>query len=69
MFGDKKKKYKRFVSKEIISFGLGTIEIIVDTQTGVNYILSHEPSGLTPLLDASGKVVIEEVATIFNETP
>lgn len=58
----KSKKQKRFISKEAQSFGLGAIEIIVDTATGVNYLLSHSPSGgITPLLDENGKVVVDKV--------
>ena len=55
------KKEKRFVVKESQSCAGGTIYIIVDTQTGVNYI-SVGPlgaSGLTPLLDRDGKVIID----------
>ncbi len=55
------KKEKRFVVKESQSCAGGTIYIIVDIQTGVNYI-SVGPlgaSGLTPLLDRDGKVIID----------
>jgi hypothetical protein len=40
----------------------GMIQIIVDTQTGVHYlwIKSGYAGGLTPLLDAEGKPVIEK---------
>ncbi|WP_215085441.1 DUF6440 family protein [Exiguobacterium sp. s78] len=51
----------RFVvkSKEHISGGI--IKIIVDTQTGVNYLITSGLglSGMTPLLDKEGKVVID----------
>ena len=34
--------------------------VIVDKQTGVNYLLAHTGygAGLTPLLDENGKVVV-----------
>ena len=37
-----------------------TVEILVDTETGVNYIYrqSGYSGGLTPLLDADGKPVV-----------
>ena len=50
---------KRFV--KIYSQGfVGTMEIWVDTQTGVNYLFrtSGYSSGLTPLLDRDGKPVL-----------
>ncbi len=39
---------------------LSTIEIWVDTETGVNYLFrsSGEAGGLTPLLDKDGKPVV-----------
>ncbi|KGI86246.1 MULTISPECIES: DUF6440 family protein [unclassified Exiguobacterium] len=41
---------------------LGQITILVDTATGVNYIQTWvgTGSGITPLLDANGDVVVEE---------
>lgn len=50
---------KRF--KRIYSQGrLGGIEILLDTQTGVNYLFvsSGNAGGLTPLLDEKGQTVI-----------
>lgn len=59
MFG---KKEKRFSVKEMESYsGSGTIRIIVDTKTGVNYIMTEGVGGssITPLLDSNGNVVID----------
>lgn len=55
------KKEKRFQLKEEQSFGMGAIQIVVDTATGVNYILTvgSAVSGITPLLDENGSVVID----------
>ena len=53
------KNDKRFV--KIYSQGtISTMEIWVDTQTGVNYLFqaSGYAGGLTPLLDRDGKPVI-----------
>lgn len=56
------KKAKRFQVKEEQSLGLGAIQIVVDSATGVNYILSIGTgvSGITPLLDENGNVVIDK---------
>ena len=57
------KKEKRFRVKEMESYsGSGTIRIIVDTKTGVNYIMTEGVGGssITPLLDNNGKVMIEK---------
>lgn len=60
MFG-KEKKEKRFVIKEEQSLGFGAVYIVVDTQTGVNYLTTVETglNGMTPLLDSYGKVVVD----------
>ena len=55
-----KKADKRFaVLFESVSF-MTSCTVLVDTHTGVNYLLTKcgEGAGLTPLLDAQGKVVI-----------
>ncbi|HIS44555.1 MAG TPA: hypothetical protein IAB47_04205 [Candidatus Scatomorpha merdigallinarum] len=56
-------KKKRFVVKEEQSLGFGAVQIVVDTETGVNYLLTIDTgvSGLTPLLDRNGAVVIDTV--------
>ena len=60
MFG-KEKKEKRFVIKEEQSLGFGAVYIVVDTQTGVNYLMTAGTglNGMTPLLDSDGKVVVD----------
>lgn len=52
-------KEKRF--KKIYNQGaIDNIEIWVDTETGVNYMFKSAgyAGGLTPLLDANGKVIV-----------
>ena len=55
------KKEKRFI--KVHSESLGSIEIWVDKETGVNYIFrqSGHAGGLTPLLDREGKPVVSAV--------
>ena len=52
-------KEKRF-KKTYGQGSMDSVEILVDTETGVNYLFkkSGYAGGLTPLLDANGKVVI-----------
>lgn len=59
---DEKKKGKRFVVKEEQALGMGAVQIIVDTATGVNYmnVLGGAMNGLTPLLDSNGNVIIDK---------
>ena len=54
-------KEKRF--KKVYSQGMGTIEIWVDKETGVNYLFRSAgyAGGITPLLDADGNPVITPV--------
>lgn len=56
------KESKRFVWQESEGF-LRESRIIVDTETGVNYLFVHEgyAGGLTPLLDANGKPIVTRV--------
>lgn len=51
-------KEKRF--QKVYSQDLGCTMILVDTETGVNYLYVSGGSGggVTPLLDAQGQVVI-----------
>lgn len=53
---------KRFVLKSKQHLSGGIIKIVVDTQTGVNYVMTSGLglSGMTPLLDQDGKVVIDK---------
>lgn len=50
------KRFKRIFSQGRIS----SIEILLDTKTGVNYLFttSGNAGGLTPLLDEKGQTVI-----------
>ena len=56
-----KDKNKRF--QKVYSQGLGTYTILVDTETGVNYLahLNGYGGGLTPLLDREGKPIITPI--------
>lgn len=51
-------KEKRFI--KIYSQSAGTVQIWLDTETGVNYMYCGigYGGGLTPLLDSEGKVVV-----------
>ena len=56
------KKEKRFVIKEEQGLGWGSVQGAVATVTGLNYLFTmgiNGNSGLTPLLDAEGKPVID----------
>lgn len=64
MFGNKKEEIdKRFYVKSADDISLGRMTILVDRHTGVNYLHSWvgAGSGITPLLDRDGDVVIDEV--------
>lgn len=54
-------KEKRF--EQTYSQGLGSMQIIVDKETGVNYLFVScgNAGGLTPLLDREGKPVITPI--------
>ncbi|MBQ5816365.1 MAG: xylan 1,4-beta-xylosidase [Oscillospiraceae bacterium] len=54
-------KEKRF--EKVYSQGVGTVEIWVDKETGVNYLYrqSGYSGGMTVLLDRDGKPVISPV--------
>lgn len=59
-----KNKNKRFdVNNVDNSMSSGNVKIIVDRQTGVNYLYysSGYSGGLTPLLDSDGKVIVTPV--------
>ena len=52
---------KEKIDKKVYSQGaLDGVEIWVDKETGVNYMfkISGYAGGLTPLLDANGKVIV-----------
>ena len=56
------KKEKRFV-KRYSDGSFSSFEVWVDTETGVNYVVyaSGYAGGITPLLDADGKVVVTPI--------
>ena len=59
------KKEERFVVTYVHnSLSKGNTRILVDTQTGVNYLWHSEGygAGLTPLLDREGKPIISGTA-------
>ncbi len=60
MFG-KDKKDKRFVIKDEQALICGALYIIVDTQTGVNYLMTvgTGQNTITPLLNSEGKVLVD----------
>lgn len=70
MFDKEKKPQKR--GRFIITheqrlektMGFGAVQIIVDTETGVNYIntVGDAYSGITPLLGSDGKVVVTPIS-------
>lgn len=54
---------KRFKLKEKQHLSGSIIKIIVDTQTGVHYLITSGIglSGMTPLLDENGNIVIDKL--------
>ncbi|MBQ7838388.1 MAG: xylan 1,4-beta-xylosidase [Clostridia bacterium] len=54
-------KEKRF--EKVYSQDLGSMQIYVDKETGVNYLFTANgyAGGLTPLLDREGKPVISPI--------
>jgi hypothetical protein len=55
----KNDRFEKVYSQGVLS----TIEILVDKETGVNYLIvqSGYAGGLTPLLDKDGKPVVSSV--------
>ncbi len=71
LFDKKEKEPDRFIRKnsQNISFGLSyaDISVIVDTKTGMNYLMTCSAEGgvnVVPLLGADGKPVVDDSATI-----
>ena len=62
------KNKKRFV-RTYTQGALSTMEVWVDTQTGVNYLFrtSGYAGGLTPLLNRDGTPVITTVVNKYDE--
>jgi len=58
---------KRFVVKLTEQLPeLGQVTILVDTETGVNYIQTWvgTSGGITPLVDANGDVVVDDLSRL-----
>lgn len=57
------KKNERFKEVYTQSTFFSGVQVIVDTETGVNYVFMQNcfASGLTPLLDKDGKPVITPI--------
>ena len=53
---------ERFITAYSKRVGLVLNEIVLDTQTGVNYLFhkNGHSAGLSPLLDSDGKVVVSK---------
>jgi len=61
------KKEKRFI--KIYSQEMGSVTILVDKETGVNYLFTQSgyAGGLTPLLNRDGTPVITPVQRSYDE--
>lgn len=55
--------------EKVYSQGLGTMEIWVDKETGVNYLYhqSGYSGGMTPLLDRDGKPVVSPIVNRYEK--
>jgi hypothetical protein len=53
-------KNKRFVWENVQNGLLKKTSVIIDTETGINYLFAQEgyAGGLTPLLDKNGKPIV-----------
>ena len=51
---------KRFIWEKAQNGLLKNVDVIIDTETGVNYLFVQEgyAGGLTPLLDKNGKPIV-----------
>lgn len=65
---NKEEKQSRFYEKSsdyLPETGNTKIAVLVDRETGVNYvytwIVSNSSGGLTPLLDRNGNIVVDDV--------
>ena len=61
MFG-KEKKEKRFLIKDEQSSLITSLCVVVDTNTGVNYLMTigQNNTSIIPLLDSDGKVLVDK---------
>ena len=65
-----KKKNERFVKVySQSSFSTGNVSILVDKQTGVNYLFTQTgyASGLTPLLNRDGTPMVTPMPRTYEE--
>ena len=66
LFDKSEKKPDRFREKSTQGYALGAISVMVDTETGVNYIFSYMAMDggftITPLLGPDGKVVVDDIS-------
>lgn len=66
LFDKPEKKPDRFREKCSQGYALGAISVMVDTETGVNYIFSYMTMDggftITPLLGPDGKVVVDDIS-------
>ena len=65
LFDKTEKKPDRFKEKCSQGYGMGAISVMVDTETGVNYIMGYMAFeggfSIVPLLGPDGKVVVDDV--------
>ena len=63
------KKPRRYVIKYTEGHDFASFQIMVDRQTGVNYLLVNQGNGvsMTPLLDANGEIVCDKPENWENE--
>ena len=68
MAAKKEKRFVRVYSQNSLTDN--SMQIYVDTQTGVNYLFSSAgyAGGLTPLLDRDGKPVISSLPIITEKS-
>ena len=65
MFEKKEMEQGKFISKGVQSFGMVNIEIIMDRETGANYVVAQTLNGsavsITPRLDDVGSPLIDDI--------
>ena len=70
-FDKEEKKPDRFRVKSeqyLTGMGMYYTAVVVDTQTGVNYILlGGDSPTITPLIGADGKIIVDEIAENLGE--
>lgn len=70
LFSKENKKPDRFVEKCSQGYGLGAINVMVDTETGVNYFIGYGMNGemtIVPLLGSDGKVLVDKIGENLGE--